>query len=1704
MAAPSIPAGLPKERVAAYNDLYDMLGPDAAADYASQFGIKAPVTTTVAAPAPTPAPVTLNLQPGPGGRIVNMPVGTTPPPVPVPEVREQLQTRESIPQLRMSQDELAEAAIKARTIVLQRTGLDYDTARSEAEKAVGALRNAPRTIEFKPKPTMPPGYSELAVRGQELLPRLSTPEVVVESIKPQVLETESQAEGRRSFEERKRQASSDIEAYAKSNNKSFDDAIDLLRAKNTITARQIAEQQFGPNPTPKQVKDIQDALDAPLYAARDDMGFRTPNQMAGEFASDTLRALTQEERQGRLVETRGAAALRNIGGLTRIAVRGAEEYLVEPLVKGVVAASDPNVSYSDLTKMEEDAIKAGGGVAIKSGVKGAGVRAKVETGSFIKDVAQEVATGRSSIDDYIDAGVPTGVATIIGLATEFAIPATPFGVVSDVVPAFGAVGKAIPGVARGAEAFASLRPVAATIRFGDALTNIPEATRLSRLAKETNAEGELLGMNLSRNMKSPGWWKTSAELSDMRTTIARKVADEVGDAAMIETFVRQGDQINYLNALDKGTMQIENNIDTFTSNFAADVAQKMGMQPSDLQYLVQNYRTAIRTGKPVGAYTASVIPKLEQAMKEVVGASVKKLASKESSDLVRNTYAATKGVQDFDVHSAALRAAVAEVLEKVPSSQYAFVTPKILVKKSIINSKEFQDAMSAAVAGKKTIAEVEKAVEDVIRSTYKAPGQIAEPSAVTIQRSEGLFPEAPSGGLERLATPEQRRLPVLEVAQDIRDTVKAIAAEIVSPYGNKRVTGAFASSPFIGGTQRTLDTALKSRVPVQMRDFIVATKSEIEALGVITARGAGGLDVKNPIIAAIRDNPDGLDGVLLERMSSGENRIGSGVALPMNVIAKSANEGVETIVRNFFGEANLTSLTVTDANAIIKQAVKNAVKNSNSPLEASLLAVKTIREEIPELANVGRRGTGLARGQDDIVSACLDYIIKEEAKVIFKNNFEKSYPELVRVSRERANQIGASVYGELSKTFGLKNVPGGWTPDTPFDINEFLRRVREFSKVDANQVEMIEFAQDAIKKRITDGALDPANPSVFNLLGTRSRKFINLVNQAYGPEAATAYLRAFNGVISNETQGIMSFIEKYKLIRPIDENDIVVFINNELSLPLPSSSKKIIEEFIGPISDLTKSGGVLSDNLTAISRSTNSGMVETVSSAVRSVFDTVRGLSASGLTTGVILPNPKFFSLNYLGAPFIMALTSPGLAMRAMASELGTIGINIGDLGATNVHFVRRAAQETPDAIAFTSKSGIPYTYKQLDDFMNESYFGMTAETFSFANKFGEDVRIEVGLNHGGTPVSMMDASRDKVQRLLNVSGTNLWTKWASTVDTNWRQQVFLGAMKSGQTAEQARRVASNAVLDYGRIPDSMRTVARRYMTFFSWFAVSNAEVFSALFRPAAASNISKIIRGQRELHKGFGDWTYSTDDTKKRFFAADIGNYDDLPAFYVGPENPIIGPLVDQVSLVNGLTSILASAAPGGAPFAQTVAGAGEQLAAAVVDKSFTPFLGYLSDIGVLGEAGAKGKVIPARQISFHQKIDEMFPGHFGQWMSDNNVTTIEQSERRPGEPTFYGQQYMYASEDARKKSAFYDYMYVMFGLNRLITDMQQAGMTIAPAAGLDAKRFEATGPMGVPLNVLQYFAAGSLPKGTNEHEAVRSAIISTNAELRKISENQ
>lgn len=1652
---PPSPLPLDAAQQARYDELYEFGGAARADAYANRVSAPAPLPAAAA-----PTPLIIPLAP---------PVGTVPSPTPLPEMRTQLLDRDNLSTLRFDQDAAAQRAIEVRTITKQREGKSFDDSKREATDEITRLRETPRTTEFG-APRAPPGASEIAVRGAELLPKMSRKEAVVEAIKPQVLETAEQAEGRRRFERAKGNARARLGDEAKKKGITIQAQADLEAAGNLVRANKIAGDMFPPGEFVARRNEILGGLNAPLYAAVDEFKGVPPSEVFSKFATDTLRGLTQEERYGRLVETQGAAALRNLGGLTRVGV----EALRAPVE---FATSELAAAGSDVPGVTGAALRADvrnrPGRATTPGVAyepGFTERQRIETGDFVKDVAYQVATGRSAIDDWYDVGVGKGAATVLGLATEIGLPLTPLGYVTDVPKALG-LGKAA-GAA------------------GDAAAAAARAPRLNALLAETVSSANKLGFAMDK----PSWWKTLTAATDTRVTVATRLAAELGDAAALERVVAQAAR-----APDGGAGLV-------TALRAADAAPQRSALVDRVLVTLQRRGVSLDNAEDVLA--SGVIQKELSTIAAELGRTGT-ATGQIAPDILRNTYAAalkdTNAVGETS--GVAVRAAIAETLEKVPDSGWSFVTPRLAVKKSTIADPKFQAAVAEAVKAASranpdiSIDEVQRVAEDAIKSRFKGTtevGPLAEPVAVAPPRAPQLLPEAPRGGLERIATPAPRQAVLIEFAQDVKDTGRALAAPVTKllqgALGNPvtRVSDTFAGSSFTTTLRNTLDDALTTRIPVEMRDFIETTSSQINSLSSTVKGGAKSATKGGPIINALRLQgglENYLDARILADMTDPESLsvLGmTGAYTPRGVTPRLADmtdaqkaaaaPAIERMARSFFGTEAIGQVLSPQFANFITDTSRAAADTSDTSIDALALTIAQARKEYPVLKGRGR----VAGGGDDISSAALEYIINNEAKVIWGKNFDRSFPG-VADSKVTANDI-------LDK-FGRRAEELGVDPDL---IQAALVAGRRVLTDDRALQEAVEAAAFELTKRARYDAALQFSPTSYDTdaFGEVLGQLLPAVRGvATRPDDQLNLSLALldSGIVDKEVGAMVQYAAQNRLIRAVDEADVMQFVSDSMKLPITSTERKIIESLVGPIDDLARGTGALADNLRAVYRNPKNGLGVSFTGIMQSFRDTVRSGARSGLTSGNVLPNIKFHATNYLSAPFLLSMTSPGLALRATASEFLPM---LGDLGSTNPTWVARAAANPTIAgdVAFTSASGVPYTYKQLDDFMSDNYFGMTQQVNDFGNEFANDVRIAIQAGPSGKSAGLFQQSADRIGQFWNVNGTNYSTAFAAATDTGWRKNVFLAALKSGETPDAARKVATNATLDYGRIPGELRTAAARYMTFFSWFAVSNAEVFSALFRPKALEAIARTAQAQRTFHRGWGEWDLGDDDLKKRVFSIEMGSRDEAPNFYTGPLNPSLDPLINQASIPLSMLTLMTS----GKDALGTATNVGVGLASTIINKSFTPELSYLQELGLIGE-GRKGKNVPWRQISWHQAQG---PAHFAAWMADNGVTTVPIDQRRLGEPTFYGQQYKYKDDAARDRAATLDAIQMFIGVGRMLNDYSSMGLIVLPPDGVDMKRYD-----NMTLGILQYFTGGTLKKGSNEYELTRRAIEQTNRELKEIS---
>jgi len=1647
-----------------YDDLYDLFGKDDANKFAFSVTKDNPPAagTTPSSPGspsvmlPAAAYVTPKAAP---------PIGTEPPSAPIPATREKLIDRPGIEEVRVKNEAAQVKRIDQLTTMYKLSGMTYEDAKARASKEVYAGIEQPRTVEFASKPVQPGSASELATRGVELAPRLDTMRTVVEALKPQVLESEQQAVGRKRFQADQQRATAMLQAEAAKSGQSVTDVAKRMALGNSQRALDIARQMYGDAATVAQIKQVEDTLNAPIYAASTELtkGVFAP---LTELPSKVLRGLTEQEIRGQRVESQGAAALRDISGASRIALGGIKAGVMDPLSKAAIAVSEGIPILEVDARLQRDRAQQGGASQTVSvnpfgAPVAVGPRSRIDTGNWLKDTAYEIATGRSAVDDYVDLGVSPNLAVVTGVLTEFALPQTPIGWITDVAPAFGAA-KAVA-------------------KAGQIAGDVAKAPALYQFFADTARSAADVGLVLEK----PTFWKTLTRAADVRTKVATDLANELSDVATLDKFAADAAVIGVGN---KAKTALVNTIDSFMST------PKNQLTPTAARIVDELLASGADLTK-----ADEIVPVLQKilrgdAQNPGIVTKIKTVApGNVQADIVRNTYAAAiKNVGVDDGFEATIRAAIAETLEKVPDNGWAFMTPTLIVKKTVMGEKAFQTAVSDAVKALPpgaTMNDVQRAVETSAKDFLKGTGSAAEPVAMTPGRAESFLPSAPRGGLERLAIPESRRVAVLEATQDVGASVKgAVAAVDDFLRGNrnpvKRVSDTFAGSTFVSSLDNTLTSALKTRMSTATKMMVDKTKSEMTALGSIKSvsfplQGGGTVGTSGgTLINAIRTQ-GGLDSYVTARIASdvgdGKLKASTHSAPVRNVPLRSlplepTTAKIEGIVQNFFGEGEAGIEFVTSEDVLLRlgKIVEEETATAETAADAVNESIKRLRDEYPALNKVGRRSPGT--NADDVSGAMLNYVINSECKKIYVDNFFETYPELVEAASP--NSIRNRFINEM-------NAYGAAISDTE-KLDAIKLWDSKFS-AEAAQKEFAELVNDQLKLDFGTAATEYQIMPYHMIDTPAGGAFFDSWLSHPNPFVKSAMTAATD--ITDNVRPMIDFATMSKLIRPLDEAATIKFLGDAVKLPIGSTEYKVIRSIL-PIDDLTKSSTAISDNLIALRR--NPELSGYVSSAFKGILEQVRGQAIQGLTSGTALPNPKFFALNYFGAIPMMAITSPATVTTAAGAELfslfGVKGVNLHDItsGARNT--------STANKIAFTTNTGIPYTYKQLADFLDNNYFGMTERDFAFSNRFGEDVRIATETAPSGMKSSAAASLKDEAMRYLNINGTNLYGRIANQVDVNWRKQTFINALMLGEAPNVAQRTASNAIFDYGRIPQEYRKNLSRYMSFLSFWTMSNAEVFSTLFRPNAMKNLAKTITIQRDLNRGWGDWDYADDANKQRMYSMYLGqDNEDQPTYFVGPQSPVLAPLIDTARLLPALASIGVDVK--NADFASAWSKGAEGAATVALEKIFTPVIGYLQDVGAIGDA-PKSTIVPWQQINFHQAMGQE---HFGEWMRDNGVSAIPLEDRKIGVPEFNGQQYKYEDNAALNRAAALDLAFSLAGIARTWDDAEKVYGVFAPVTGADMKRYS----KNKTAFLLQYALGGNLKKGTPEYEFYYQALKSEGFEL-------
>jgi len=219
----------------------------------------------------------------------------------------------------------------------------------------------------------------------------------------------------------------------------------------------------------------------------------------------------------------------------------------------------------------------------------------------------------------------------------------------------------------------------------------------------------------------------------------------------------------------------------------------------------------------------------------------------------------------------------------------------------------------------------------------------------------------------------------------------------------------------------------------------------------------------------------------------------------------------------------------------------------------------------------------------------------------------------------------------------------------------------------------------------------------------------------------------------------------------------------------------------------------------------------------------VQGYTRMGVTTGVIIPNPLYFTGNFLGAAFQaqMGLGAYDAAKSAFIEPRMTWAVTARMWG----HGLRR-----PDAAAIVTPDGRIYTA----DMLMEAFDRGGLDGSYVSAEFAETLKGDLERVFRGRP-----AVSDIPEFYMNV---------ASAQDNFWRISIAINELKKGKSMVDAIDISKRAEFDYSALSEFERTVLRFCVMFYSYIRnAANLFWHTLLTNPSRVMGQIRLMRGLQE-----------------------------------------------------------------------------------------------------------------------------------------------------------------------------------------------------------------------------------------------------------------
>jgi len=501
-----------------------------------------------------------------------------------------------------------------------------------------------------------------------------------------------------------------------------------------------------------------------------------------------------------------------------------------------------------------------------------------------------------------------------------------------------------------------------------------------------------------------------------------------------------------------------------------------------------------------------------------------------------------------------------------------------------------------------------------------------------------------------------------------------------------------------------------------------------------------------------------------------------------------------------------------------------------------------------------------------------------------------------------------------------------------------------------------------------------------------------------------------------------------------------------------------------------------------------------------------------GLLGGTLAPNGRYHGVNVFTAWAITAITAPSYAARVLintpkialqqiglaaervgvgqattaAALTGTffgfmadaatgMGVSVGVLLAQNLpRILRRLRGESyasrlpfvkGNDIAYTSIDGIPYTRLQIEDMLVRINIYKSQATYEFGIQMIEDLKRQARFKYvGGKTFGVGEKGRNTIEQMADglfnqinmFQGKSFWNIVAEESDNAFRTQVFIDAILLGVPEEQAAILARNALLDYGGISKAEKQFVSPLFLFYAFTRNMTMEATTAFLRsdPQAARNLVSQIRATQSYNaKEKIDILEQLADRNMLRMWGEFGkSYDDYHTIHYGPASPAMEGFYNLIKTTE-LGMDLLGWRPMGDGMEDPI-GLSPEMARQFKEK----FIFGSNPLAALyfkkGERGVSGDE-PQGRLTAREAIWWEQSGYLDWAMDMFDLEPIPAEKMVPGEPTFGGKQYRFASRQGAANYRLYKAGVMTIGLERNLVDWATTTAMVYGLQDAELKRF-------------------------------------------------